>query len=172
MRMIRIQKAEEADASGILHVHKTTWLDTYPNNEEGVTRSDIETKITTFTEKGWRERLQPDSNKRILVAKQVDQVVGFTVGLNEEVQTKIGAIYVLKEYQHSGIGTDFMNLLFAWLPDNKPCIVHVVSYNQPAISFYNKHGFLFFREEKEDEWLQFPSGNRMRGILLQRPAAK
>lgn len=168
--MIQIQKAQKNDAAGILYVHKKTWLDTYPNNESSVSRADIESKIATFSQSGWENRIEQNDKKQVLVARNDSEIVGFAVGLNEEVQTKIGALYLLQEQQRHGIGTELIIRLFSWMPETKPCRVHVVSYNKPAISFYYKHGFVFEREETEQEWLHFPSGNTMKGTVLKRPA--
>jgi GNAT superfamily N-acetyltransferase len=165
--MIQIQKAGVSDAEGILYVHKTTWLSTYPNKDEGVTQEDIAHKVATFTKEGWEKRLEPSSSKQILVAKNKASVVGFAVGTKEvEEQNKIGALYVVDEFQHLGIGSQLMNELLKWLGDAHDCYTNVVAYNKSAIAFYEKHGFTYFRDDREDEWLQFPSGNIMKGIHM------
>lgn len=167
--MIQIQKATTHDASGILWVHQTTWLNTYPNRYEGVTREDIEQKIATFTKERWEKRLVSDSSRHVLVAKNNSAVVGFAVGVKTEYNI-IGALYVLSEFQHQGIGSELIKEQLKWLGEGKDCQTHVVTYNKPAIAFYEKHGFAYLRTEREDEWLRFTSGNIMKGVVMNRHA--
>lgn len=165
--MVHIYKAGMEDAEGILNVHQRTWLSTYPNESEGITHEDITHKVDTFTKEGWGKRLEISSSKLILVAKNQASVVGFAVGTKEgEEQNKIGALYVVDEFQHLGIGSQLMNELLKWLGDAHDCYTNVVAYNKSAIAFYEKHGFTYFRDDREDEWLQFPSGNIMKGIHM------
>lgn len=170
--MVQIYKAQIDDAEGILYVHQATWLSTYPNKDEGITQEDIAHKVATFTKEGWEKRLEPSSSKQILVAKNKMSVIGFAVGVKEDGgQNKIGAMYVIAEFQHLGIGSQLMNELLKWLGDENDCYTNVVAYNKPAIAFYEKYGFTYFRDDREDEWLQFPSGNIMKGIHLIRRRA-
>ena len=56
--------------------------------------------------------------------------------------------YILPNYQNRGIGK---KLLAMAIGDNKnDILVDVIDFNEKAISFYKKYGFIFLRKEKNN----------------------
>ena len=151
------------DAEGINTVLYKTWLATYPNEELGITREDIEdTYKDAFTEKVIRERQEsiantPPNQKR-MVAKQGDIVVGVLVVVRNENNNLLKTIYVLPELQGKGIGTMLWNEEKSFCDLRKDTIVHVASYNHKTIEFYKKLGFIDTGKRFTDERWKMRSG--------------
>lgn len=145
--MIEILEAKPEDARDINNLLKKTWLDTYPNEEAGISKEDI----SKFIE----ERLTEDSialraeaiknkgvNKNIFLAKDGSNVVGDCSVLDNGETYQLKGMYVLPEYQRRGIGQMFWKYAQDFLTDKKDIIVWVASYNEKAINFYQKLGFV------------------------------
>lgn len=148
MENFHIQEATVSDAQGILEVHKTTWLCTYPNRKHNITLKDIQEKVDTFRVKRWEKNILDKEKNRtnIWVARDRDRVVGFGGASKGNKRNKLNAIYVDSDYHRKGIGTALIQKIFDFLGEEKPIVVEVVSYNGPAINFYKKHGFVHNRE--------------------------
>ena len=145
--MIEILEAKPEDARDINDLLKKTWLDTYPNEKAGISKEDINKFIEErFTEESIEARAEaiknPGENKKFLVAKEDDVLVGNCLFLNNEKNYQLKAIYVLPEYQGRGIGQMFWKHAQDFLKDNKDIIVWVASYNEKAINFYQTLGFV------------------------------
>ncbi|HVZ12213.1 MAG TPA: GNAT family N-acetyltransferase [Patescibacteria group bacterium] len=140
---IKILPARPEDAKRFREIQKITWLQTYPNEELGITREDIDSKTN--------EMLTPERTEEIaeiikntdtsvsLVAKDGGEIVGF-MGVDIP-NRKIAAIFVLPEYQEQGIGRALLEKGLEQLGAGKISL-NVVSYNQKAINFYKKLGFV------------------------------
>lgn len=161
--------AEPDDAAGIVHVRRTTWLATYPNEQESITYKDIEEKINqrTLEEDIERsaKRLVNQESARVWVAKDNGSVVGFGIGVKEETKNHIGALYILPEYQAKGIGTQLMNLVLEWLGVEKNIDLEVVTYNTKAKEFYKKFGFVEAGPTHNPVGV-LPSGKELPQILM------
>ena len=106
---IRINQAKPEDAREVAQVFYKTWLDTYTNEELGITKEDIEDRFSSrISEEGIvkmaEEISHPLANTFFLVAKEGGKVVGVCRVKKDEKQNELGAIYVLPEYQHLGLG--------------------------------------------------------------------
>ncbi len=140
------------DAAGIVNVKYKTWLSTYPKVvPEHVTKEQIHKEfkdiqeLTNLWEEGIKEN-NPD--KRALVAKYQDEVIGFATAKRYKDQTpKIGALYVLEEHQGKGIGKKLINEALTWLDaENEPVVLEVVKGNDDTIDFYERRGFVYSRD--------------------------
>jgi len=156
---IKISKALPGDEQGIFYVSKDTWLNTYVNKEYHITKVDILSKDfdSESKQKEWKKVLRSNGrkNKYILVAKDGGQIIGFCTAIKNEDWNEIGALYVLKSYQGGGIGTQLVSRCFEWLGNEKKVQLKVASFNNPAISFYNKCGF---KLKKTIEFKKLPNG--------------
>jgi|GEM_PF-338206 len=147
MKTIIIDAPRPEDVSDIQTVFYKTWLATYPNEEAGITREDIEDKFKdAFSEETLQKRREsmskfPD-NIQVRVARDGDRVVGISRSVKRSDVNQLQTIYVLPEYQGQGIGHMFWKESLQFFNDKKDIIVHVVTYNQPAIEFYKKLGFV------------------------------
>lgn len=169
-RTITIQDAVATDAEGIRSVQKQTWLATYPNPKRGISREDVESKIAQMQSGGtqrWAKRLREDTSSHTWVVKDEDVVIGFISAqkLNEE--NKIRAMYLLPEYQGQGIGKQLMQKALDWLGDTKSISLEVVSYNDNAINFYKKFGFVESGETTSTS-AHLPSGKDLPELLMVR----
>jgi ribosomal protein S18 acetylase RimI-like enzyme len=147
MMTIEIHDATPNDGEGIYHVQLHTWLATYPNAELGITREDIESRFRPTSEEAIRRRqarnqsINTDPQVHFWVAKEAERIVGFCMARKEEPQNILQAIYVLPEYQGTGIGKRLMQTALDWLGNQQDIVLTVASYNQNAINFYQRFGF-------------------------------
>lgn len=143
---IEIMDGVPNDAYEITNVRRKTWLTTYPNELEGITKEDIEGAINrrTVEEKTNQRagRIQNDKSYHTWVAKDNGVVVGFAEAQKKEDRNWICAFYILPDYQHMGIGSELMSKILMWLGDDKEIYFEVVKYNTNAINFYKKFGFV------------------------------
>lgn len=144
---IQIAEAKSEDALGITTVLYKTWLETYPNEELGITREAIEESYKDhFTEeriKKLEERIlhQADNEKR-LVAKENDQIVALITVIRNDQSNQLKSLYVLPEYQGRGLGTRLWNEAKKFIDLQKDTLVNVATYNHKTIDFYSKLGFV------------------------------
>ncbi len=167
---IIIQDAVAEDAQGIRSVQKQTWLATYPNPELGISHEDIASKIAQMQEgstERWAKRLKEDASSHTWVAKDNHTVIGFVSAQKLNDENKIRAMYLLPEYQGQGIGKQLMQKALTWLGDDKHISLEVVSYNDKAISFYKKFGFVE-RGETTNDAAHLPSGKDLPELLMVR----
>lgn len=147
MKLI-IRKSIPDDVYGIRKVQKITWLDTYPNNKEGITLEDIESRFkdddTLEGKKKIEERKEryKDESKQTWVAEKSGKIIGFCWAGNEEGKDRVLAIYILPKYQSKGIGSRLLIKAFKYLSNSKTIYINVVEYNLNAIKFYKSHGFV------------------------------
>jgi ribosomal protein S18 acetylase RimI-like enzyme len=138
---IKIQKAEVGDALGIREVFYKTWLATYPNEEFGITVTDIKDLWKDKgKESGNRIRNAPD-NELFLTAKNGGEIVGVCCAVRYSDRNNLQAIYVLPDYQGQGIGSRLWAEAVKFFDLTKDTIVEVVVYNTNAIAFYRRLGF-------------------------------
>lgn len=159
--MITIQKPTKEDVRGVQEVFYKTWLATYPNDEVGVTKEDIEEKfknrnsdenIKLRTEK----YLNIPNNELFLVAKDDTKVVGIFIFVKKEDYNQLQAIYVLPEYQGKGIGMMFWNKAKEFMDNDKDTLVQLATYNKGAEIFYKKLGFVDTEKRFSDEKYKMP----------------
>lgn len=167
---IVLHDATPEDAVGIRVVQKETWLATYPNNEFGITRKDIEEKVNEMQEEGVErlvKRIRDDYNSHTWVAKKASRIVGFISVQKLREENKIRALYLLPEYQKKGIGRQLMQKALAWLGNSNQISLEVVTYNDKAINFYKSFGFIE-QGETTNESAHLPSGKDLPEILMVR----
>ena len=145
-RDVFISDAEPEDAYGMSLVRRKTWLATYPNEKERITKQDIEAAINKRSineeSKFREERIASKRDTKFWKAIVKNEIVGFIEVQKLDLQNKVRALYVLPEFQKLGIGTALMLKALKWLGDEKEVISEVVEYNNPAIMFYKKFGFI------------------------------
>ncbi|HYD91952.1 MAG TPA: GNAT family N-acetyltransferase [Flavobacterium sp.] len=161
---ITVTDAEIKDVLGIRKVFYETWLVTYPNEELGITRDDIEDRYKdAFTKEKLKKQEDQiknlPANQKLLVAKDADKVVGVCRIIKHEDKNQLQAIYVLPQYQGKGIGKMFWNEALRFFDKDKPTFVEVATYNTKAIEFYKKLGFSDTGKRIHDENFRMKSGN-------------
>ncbi len=148
---------------GVQQTLYKSWLATYPSEEVGITREDIEHRFEgRFTDealaKRW-DRMKHISDRHILLAKDNDTVAGVIVITNTSDKNQLQAIYLLPEYQGKGIGKMLWQSAQQYIDPTKPTIVYCATYNAKAIAFYEKLGFRDTgRRWQDDETVRMKSG--------------
>ena len=144
-----IRDAVESDVIGILKMHAQSWLDTYPNEDAGVSREWVEAKVGRWDSdekiEQRRDLIRRSKDNPDLMYKVAENSDGDIIGIvapyrNKDVQ-RVGAIYVDKAYQGSGIAQQLMDEIIAWADPSRPLELEVASYNERAKAFYRKYGF-------------------------------
>ena len=160
---VEFSEAKPQDVLGITEVLYRTWLDTYPNEEYGITVEDIEDKYKdAFSEEKLQERALKMENEKKgdvrILAKENDRIVGLVRIVKHEDKNELQAIYVHPEFQKKGIGMKLWENVKERLDPDKDTIVSVAVYNQNAIDFYKKLGFEKTGKFLEEEKLRLKSG--------------
>ena len=169
--MIKIVFPKPEDAEGIQNVFYKSWLDTYPNEEIGITIDDVE----HWYKDAWQEKLNklrsriinPPENQSLFIAKDGDLVVGVCRIVKHPDKNQLQAIYVLPEHQRKGIGKMLWNKALEIFDSNKDTIVQVAIYNKKAIDFYKKLGFVDTGKRFSDEHFRMKSGTIIPEMELQ-----
>jgi len=147
-KAIKIRKAIANDVYEVHEVIRKTWLKTYPNVKEGITIKDIEDKFKKDdTPEGKKKieeqkKIYKDKNQQVWVAEENNQIIGFCTAGKEQKNNRIRGIYILPNYQGKGVGKLLIEKAFAWSGTDKDILVNVASYNQQAIGFYKRFGFI------------------------------
>ncbi len=160
---IQVRNAVPQDVRGINNVLYQAWLVTYPNEEYGITREDIEDDYKdVFTEESIKKREEnmrniPEKQKR-LVAVYEDKIVGVLTMVRNEDNNQLRTIYILPEFQGKGIGKMLYAEAIKFCDKNKKLIVQVATYNTNTIEFYEKLGFVDNGNRFTEERFRFKSG--------------
>lgn len=144
-----IRDATEADAEAIIKMHAASWLDTYPNEEAGVSYEWVKERTDRWatSEKlaARRERISqslrnPDYMYKIAVTTD-GAVIGLACPFRDKTAQRVGGLYVDKDYQGKGMAGLLMAEILKWSDPKRPLELEVASYNERAKAFYRKHGF-------------------------------
>lgn len=160
---IRIVKAESEHVHGIQEVFYRTWLDTYPNKEFGITIDDVEDRFkgrnsTGRIEKRRRDIENPVPGRKFLIALDGEKVIGVCCATKGQWENRLDAIYILPEYQGTGVGTQLWKQIEKFFGRSKDILVGVATYNDRAINFYRKLGFIDSGHRYTEERLRMKSG--------------
>jgi L-amino acid N-acyltransferase YncA len=141
--MVTIRAATVQDAEQIAHVHIDSWRTTYA----GIVPDEYllalnETKHAAF----WQERLKLGTE--VYIAVQIGKIIGFISGGPirkplESYDAELYAIYLLKQAQIQGIGTNVLKELAKSLISKgfSSMLVWVLERN-PSRRFYERSGAL------------------------------
>ena len=170
---VQVTEAGIDDFEKIQNVFYRTWLVTYPNKEHGISVDDIEDRFKDRNAPERREKRRQDIltrnlNKRLLVAKDGDTVVGVCRASKSESENRLNAIYVLPEYQGKGVGSRLWAEISSFFDQDKEVVIDVVTYNQNAIDFYKKLGFMDTGKRFFDEQFRLKSGAQFPEMEMRR----
>lgn len=146
---MNIRPAQPKDAEQNYEVFKQTWLATYPNEENNITvydvlsRYPIENREATIEKySNFYEKINnnPDEATTLVwVAEKGDKIMGL-ITIDKMEPIKIGAIYVLPEFQGKGVGKALIEYVIEKY-GKSDLQLNVAKYNAKAIDFYKKQGF-------------------------------
>lgn len=159
----QIRKITPDDILALHKIYFLAWLDTYPNDEFHITKEDIiykyEQRLTPEKIREGRERiLRTTENELKLLLEYKGDVVALCNVVKEQTHNQLQAIYVLPGYQGLGFGSALWFEANKFLDANKKTIVHVASYNNRAIGFYEKLGFISTGRVFSDERFKMRNG--------------
>jgi len=136
------------DAEAVSRMQLRAWLQTYPDADAGIDDEWIlEQHGYLDTAEGialWRDAIaaaarQPERYFCRVVRSGTD-VVGVLYGRREELVT-LGPMYLLDEAKGSGVAHRLMDDFLGWAGDS-PMRLWVTEYNERAIRFYSRYGFV------------------------------
>lgn len=127
-------------------MRRQSWLDTYVNDEAGVTREWIEArnaaKSTFAAREERREQIRAGNVHGWVAMNEQGEVIGVThPWIDDEGRQRLGSLYVDKRYHGLGIAGELMQRAINWFDTSKPIELGVVAYNKRAKAFYGKWGF-------------------------------
>jgi ribosomal protein S18 acetylase RimI-like enzyme len=160
---IKISQATTEDAEGI---------------QELVAKSSIGMyKLCGWSEKEIIERFNPERIKEganklkksiesfteediLLVAKDEDnKIIGCCFGNKDENINRIEAMYILKEFQGSGLAQKLYETVYKMLNPKNDTFLDVFSLNLRGINFYKKMGFIETGKKTFEERFTNSDGN-------------
>lgn len=123
-----------------------SWLDTYVNEELGITREWIEARNKDQMSDEVRarrlERLKDPKSAGWVALDGAGKVIGVaTPYIDEEGRQHVGSLYVDRAWHGAGVGGRLMQKVIDWCDPNKPIELGVVVYNERAKAFYRKWKF-------------------------------
>ena len=146
---IMIEKPTTDDAEQVAQLSYNSWIETYPNEEYGITEDFIkELRAHRISPEGIDslkerlKRLEDDPSFFMVVAKSDDgNILGFIDGEAHEDATELQDLFVAKEAHGSGIASQLWGSFKSWADSEKPIWLNVVPYTDRAPAFYKKVGF-------------------------------
>jgi len=164
-----IERAGVDDAEAIMNLKAAAWLDTYPNEALGITVEDVSLRVhgehgERLVEgiENWKKGIgEEDGKTRVTFVARVDgEVAGFVAPRTVDGRRFIGAMYVMPGKQSKGIGGQLMQRALEWHGRDEDIYLHVASYNQRAINFYERFGFETTDTKLPDE-IGMPGGKSL-----------
>ncbi len=159
MSGLEVRRATTEDATGIANVHVHSWLAAY----RGLMPDDmLDTLSVEERTEGWLRFLEPGSGgPLVLVALDDDGVAGFSAlslpSRDEDADARtaeLSALYVLPPRWRAGVGSALLNASRAELPAEglwHELTLWVLPGNEPALAFYDRHGFLADGASRREE---------------------
>lgn len=146
---ISIEVPKEGDETAIGEVHYQSWLETYKDDESGITEDVIKELIgfvNTPEGNEYRKHVFAEAREnpdKVLyrVIRKGNKIVGFMHCTKEDAYNELGGLYLLNEIKGTGVGDRLMKEFLEWADKHKPSLLEVFSTNERAQSFYEKYGF-------------------------------
>lgn len=164
-----IREATPDDVYAIRAFHAQSWLDTYPNDNAGVPEDwvrekwqDWNTEAKLTESRNLIEGFLADKDQLYQVAAVGSEVVALLHASRHAEGQDLGALYVAKPYQGTGLAQKLMQIADAFWDSNRPVELAVVDYNDRAKRFYEKQGF------KKITGSEYLHADKMPSIIMRR----
>lgn len=145
-----ITTPQPKDIRAITELWRASWLDTYPNEREGVTQDWVDEYTRAWLSDGElaeRERqlgarlLAPTVKSTEIARNSRGLIVGSLFGSKEASQQELQTLYVAEDFRGRGVAADLMERFLEWTDPELPIKLQVARYSARAIRFYQKYGF-------------------------------
>lgn len=146
---IVIRPATISDATRIAEINYKTWLATYVNEELGLTAEYLRDRKPPNQSRiaKTQEKLQ-NAKLPCWVAEVDGEVIGYSMPwVDDQGRNRLGGLYILPGFHGRGIGSTLIKKTIANYPAEEKVYLETATYNEKAIRFYQKHGFVI-NEEK------------------------
>jgi ribosomal protein S18 acetylase RimI-like enzyme len=151
-------------------------LNTYPNEELGITVEDIEYHLDgRLSPEGIQkfkdrvESYESFEDKEDFTAKVGNKVVGACRISILEDRNILDALYVLPDFQGKGVGKMLWEQALKTFDPENDIIVTVASYNSKAIDFYKSLGFVECEDKPGESGVALQNGKFIPSIELKIP---
>lgn len=144
-----VVSAKPEDIKSVIKMQAESWLDTYPDDRAGVSRSWVEERVRSWLTldniKKRQERLgviNGDRHSLYKIAVAHDgSILGVLFVRRQDGKQHLGMLYVDKKYHGKGIAQDLMKAFLEWEDTQLSTDLEVATYNKRAIAFYKKYDF-------------------------------
>ena len=139
-----VRDADAADASAVAAIGKVAVPETYKDliTDASVMKAIVEQSYALGALRDCIARCARDESAHFLVAERGGRIVGFLHYDSEGPEPELHRIYLDLEQMRQGIGSALLRELHCRLPPGTSYILMVVAANQPAVAFYEHHGFV------------------------------
>ena len=148
---VEIAEAQPEDVEGMHEVFRAAWMETYPNEELGITKEQIAERFDAsnteeeMVRRKARIKFSP-VGQHTLVARVDGRIVGVArsmglKGLPISGRNRLEAFYVHPDFHKQGIGKKLWEASKQHFIDTQETDVFVASYNHNAIGVYESFGF-------------------------------
>lgn len=141
-----IEPVSEATLVAANEMRLQSWLDTYRNDQLGITpewleaRNQMQRSAEALERR--KARLKSTDSHGWVALDSVGNVIGLTGSfVDAEGHQHVGSLYTAKEWHGKGVGSALMERVIGSFDAAKPIELGVVTYNERAKSFYRKWGF-------------------------------
>ena len=144
-----IRRTTNSDIQAIFSLLCTSWLETYVNEDMGITREFLlNIKIEQFTYNFYKNDCKYDhftntkDNLHLVAVDQNDIVIGFLHCRRNKGEQELGGLYLFSEFKGTGLAQEFSDEFLEWEDTSFNTTLGVLKYNARAIKFYEKLGFV------------------------------
>lgn len=172
-----IEPMSSLDVEAATEKRLLSWLDTYVNEELGVTREWIEArnemqrspeKVASRSQRFTEGKKWGTFNAWVAIDSNGEIIGSTTPFIDDKGFQHVGSIYVDKTWLGTGVGSQLMQKVVDWFDATKPIELMVATYNERAKSFYRKWGFvevagteqLYEDKLPEIRMVRLPSNNK------------
>lgn len=146
-----IELMQPRDIDEATRMRLQSWLDTYVNEQAGVTREWIEARnyfqLSPERQAARKERFLKGVSDGLFAAWVARDPQGNIIGsttpsVDADGTQRVGSLYVDKKWHGTGVGSALMRQVVEWMDPKKPIVLGVATYNERAKAFYKKWGFV------------------------------
>lgn len=145
-----IEEMTLEDVEPATDMRLNSWLDTYVNDDFGVTKEWIEQRNTLQRSEekvnSRRDRFLNNKTNGAMNAwvarDDSGEIIGSTTPyIDSDGVQHVGSLYVDKKWHGKGVSSELMTRALDWFDLSQDIVLNVVAYNERAKTFYRKWGF-------------------------------